>query len=459
MNKGLYTEKEWEEIVEYAFSEEAPDPVFSEGYKRRRAAVIASAGRKRKNVKLSAVITAAIAAALMIPAAAVAADRLYRSYLERTAEYEVELNVIQSEAVESGNEFMSLNIGYVPEGMVYNEDGPYAGKYKDSSDPEGEKGITPCFYRINDPESFHESVRYTAAEQSFIAKSGAEAHIIERYKGYDRLWVFFPDTSYAALIYVNGFDTEEIKKIADGLSLVPSDTETAGIWRPAEVSYAPVNSSANEGSADTSKMNLCSVGDTFDWGNGVEVTLDSITVQDNFEGIDTDCIGRPEDYSGYLDENGIISDERILIKYGDGVNSLDSEVSREAVTRKVIVMELTGRNTSETERGLWICPKMFLVSDGKTESPSHYDDCFYSYTVTDHLDTDDTAFSYYAASDKCHKNSVNISPDESVKIRLAFIADSDRLDGLYFDMRQSDGYVDHSIANGDPILKLSDNLS
>lgn len=459
MNREPYTEKEWEEIVEYAFSEKAPDPVFSESYKRRRAAVIASAGRKRKNVKLCAVITAAVAAALMIPAAAVAADRLYRSYLERTAEYEVELHVIQSEAVESGNEFMSLNIGYVPEGMVYNENGPYAGKYKDITDPEGEKGITPCFYRINDPESFHESVRYATAEQSFTAKNGAEAHIIERDRGYDQLWVFFPDTSYAALIYVNGFDTEEIKKIADGLSLVPSETETAGIWRPAEVSYAPANSPANEESADISKMDLCSVGDTFDWGDGLEVTLDSITVQDNFEGIDTDCIGRPEDYSGYLDENGIISDERILIKYGDGVNSLDSEISREAVTRKVIVMELTGRNTSETERGLWIRPKMFLVSDEKTESPSHYDDCFYSYTVTDHLDTDDSPFSYYAASGKCDKNSVSIAPDESVKIRLAFIADSDRLNGLYFDMRQSDGYVDHSIAKGDPILKLSDNLS
>lgn len=448
MNREIYTEKEWEKIVEYAFSEEAPDPVFSEGYKGRRAAVIASAGRKRRKVKLSAVITAAIAAALMIPAAAVAADRLYRSYLERTAEYEVELHVIQSEAAESENKFMSLDIGYVPEGMVYNEDGPYAGKYKDSSDPESEKGITPQFFKINDPESFHESVRYATAEQSFAAKNGAEAHIIERDKGYDQLWVFFPDTSYAALIYVNGFDTEEIKKIADGLSLVPSDTETAGIWRPAPVSIAHDNSPANAESDNISDMNLCSVGDTFDRGDGVEVTLDSITVQDNFDGIDTDCIGRPRDYSGYLDENGIISDERILIKYGDGVNCLDSEISREAVTRKVIVMELTGRNTSDCEKNLLISPEMFLMSDGKAKSPSHFDGYFYDYTLTDRLDTDNMAFSYYAASGKCDKNSVNIAPDESVKIRLAFIADSEILDGLYFEM-----------TNGGTVLKISDNLS
>lgn len=450
MNKPIFTKKEWEKIESFAFSDSAPDPEFSESYKKKRAALIASAERKRRSVKISAAMTAVIAAALLIPAAAVAANRI-RSYLEKTAEYEIELHVAETNGSSGEIPVMSLDIGYVPEGMTYNENGPFAGKYKETADPYSEKGITPQFIKINDPQSFRPSVSFSVAQESFTAAGGGEAYIIERDKGYDQLWVFFPDTPYAALLYINGFENDEIRKIADGLSLIPSDTETAEIWHQPEIhAKTPVNYAEHD-NTELSELNLCSVGDTLGIGD-TQLTVDSLRVQDNFEGIDTDCIGLPADYSSYLDENGRITGERILIRRGDGINTLDSEISRESVTRKVIVMELTGKNKSDHEINLLINPKMFLIEGDKTVSPSEpaEDGCYYEYTTADDLDSDDLQFSYYADSGKRDKNSVYLSAGESTKIRLAFIADADKLDGLYFDMDSPNG----ARSSDDPVIKL-----
>ncbi len=454
MNKPVFTKKEWEKIESFAFSDTAPDPKFSESYKKKRAALIASAERKRQRLKISAAMTAVIAAALLIPAAAVAADRIYRSYLEKAAEYEVELHAAETNESLGEIPVMSLDIGYVPEGMTYNEDGPFAGKYREAADPYSEKGITPQFIKINDPESFRPSVSFSVAQESFTAAGGGEAYIIERDKGYDQLWVFFPDTPYAALLYINGFENNEIRKIADGLSLTPSDTETAEIWHQPEI-HSKTNY-ANYDNAELPGLNLCSVGDTFGTED-TQLTVDSLRVQDNFEGIDTDCIGLPADYSSYLDENGKITGERILIRRGDGINTLDSEISRESVTRMVIVMELTGKNKSDHEINLLINPKMFLIEGNKSVSPSEpaEDDCYYEYTIADDLDSDDLQFSYYADSGKRDKNSVYLPAGESTRIRLAFVADADKLDGLYFDMGSPDG----ARSSDDPVIKLYHDLS
>lgn len=449
-NDFLYNENEWKEIEEYAFSDEMPEPQFSESYKKRREEIISSVNNEHKRIKRSSVISAVIAAAVLIPTTAFAVEKI-GTYIEQTGKYEKTVHIYQEEI--SCEQIMGLNFGWIPEGMGYNSD---SGKYTDILDPDSGRIITPVFWKIIEGENFSVPVRYSAAHEVYTSENGATVFIIKKDTGSDQLWVIFNDTPYVAQIYVKGFDSDEIKQLADGLSLVPSDTETAAIWQEPEA--VTLSKAEAEITHEIKDMNLCTVGDTI-YQKDMEIHIDSVEIQENFYGVTTDCIGLPTDYSDHLDQSGKITDERILIELGDGVNTLDTELSREKVTRSVIVMKLTGTNKSETSQNLRINPKMFRLADetivGLSE-PSISSEQNYAvhYNLTDRLDTDDSAFSFYANSENTEKNSVILQSGESVSVQLAFIADNDYLDSIYFDMLYQGGYVEESISGGNPVLKL-----
>lgn len=447
----LYSKAEWEKIEEYAFSREAPDPEFSESYKKRREEIISRAGNNRGRIKRSSVIAAAIAAAALIPTTAFAIGKI-GAYIEKTGKYEKTVHIYSEKS--SDEKIKELRFGWLPEGMVYNEGGSFEGKYTDSPGHDSGRCITSVFWKVG--ADFSLPVRYTSSHEEYTCKNGASAFIIKRDKGFDQLWVIFNGTPYAAQIYANGFNEDELKKIADGLTLLPSDTETAAIWQELE---EPVPSDTEEKvSQNIENINLCSAGETLDMG-GIKVHIDSVEVQDDFRGITTDSIGRPADYSGYLDDSGKITDERIIIALGDGINSLDTELSREKVTRNVIVMNLTAENTDEADKMFLINSRMFRLLDGIVvglSAPNLTPEQNYAahYKHTDNLDTDDGAFSYYADSENTEKNSVTLKTGESVSVRLAFMADNDLLDTLYFDILNQGESVEESIGSQNPVLKL-----
>lgn len=424
----IFSDNEWNDIVEYAFSEESPQPEFSEGYIRRREELISSVRPKHKKMKLSAVI--AIVAAACFPATVYAANKIMQIRAEQSATYQqkVIIEPLTSEAVSEKFEgYRELKLNYIPDGLAMRYDGKY-------HDPNSEKAMTPLLYRFNEGKGISDAVDYSSSSVTFEL-DGKSAVFVDRIDGYDRLWVLFENTPYAADIYVNDVPMDEVKKLAEGLELVPSDVETAGIWQD-------INELVDEGSVvsysndvDMSKVKVLSAGDSFkDYLNeNLDIHIDDISLQKNFDGITTNSIGNDDfdvDFRKYLDENGELTAERVTIKRGDGVNTLDEEISREKVDRSVIVMTLTCTNNGNERGGICFYPKMFRMVDGKAIDLTEPDSTTFIGYGDKKLGGDNVHFSFYTSGEH-EKNSALIEAGESVTVRLAFIADDDRLDTLY----------------------------
>lgn len=429
-NDNIFSGREWDEIVEHAFSEDAPQPEFSDEYIKHREKLISSVRPKRKRIKMSAVL--AIAAAACIPMTAYAAGRIIQIRAEQSALYQqnVIIEPITSEVkAEKFEGFCQLKLNYIPEGLIMRYDGKY-------DDPNSEKAMTPTLFRFNESKGISEQVRFSEGSQT-IELDGKTAVFIDRIRGYDQLWVLFDNTPYVAEIYVNEIPMDEVQKLAEGLELIPSDTETAGIWRDS-------NELVDEGSVvtysddvDMSKIEVLSAGDSFKCysNDNLDIHIDDISLQKSFDGITTNSIGYDDfdvDFEKYLDENGKLAAERVTVKKGDGVNTLDEVICREKVDRSVIVMTLTCTNNGNEQGGICFFPKMFRIADGKAIDLTYpYPDKTIMVSYGDKmLASDNVHFSFYT-SGKHEKNSALIEAGESVTVRLAFIADDDCLDTLY----------------------------
>lgn len=427
---NFFSEKDWNDIVEYAFSEDAPQPEFSDKYIKRRENMLSSVRPKRRSIKLSAAL--AVAAAACIPMTAFAANRIIQLRAEKSAAYQqkVIIEPIASEAVSEKFEgYRQLKLNYIPEGLVMRYDGKY-------HDPNSEMAMTPTLYRFNESKGISEAVNFSSSSVT-IELDGKSAVFVDRIDGYDRLWVLFENTPYAAEIYVNDVPMDEVKKLAEGLELVPSDVETAGIWRDS-------NELVDEGSVvtysddvDMSKIKTLSVGDSFKCysNENLDIHIEDISLQKNFDGITTNSIGYDDfdvDFEKYLDENGELTAERVTVKRGDGVSTLDEVISREKIDRSVIVMTLTCTNNGNERGGICFFPKMFRIIDGKAiDLTWPYPDKTIMVSYGDKkLASDNVHFSFYT-SGKHEKNSALIEAGERVTVRLAFIADDDCLDTLY----------------------------
>ncbi|MBP0965502.1 MAG: hypothetical protein J5999_09470 [Oscillospiraceae bacterium] len=424
----FFSEKEWNDIVEYAFSADSPQPEFSEDYVKHRENMLSSVRPKHRSIRLSVVL--AVVAAACIPVTAFAANRIMMLRAEKSAAYQqkVIIEPMESEGVSEKFEgYRQLRLNYIPEGLVMRYDGKY-------HDPNSEKAMTPLFYRFNEGKGISEAVNFSSSSVTFEL-DGKSAVFVDRIDGYDRLWVLFENTPYAAEIYVNDVPMDEVKKLAEGLELVPSDVETAGIWQD-------INELVDEGSVvsysndvDMSKVKVLSAGDSFKCysNENLDIHIENISLQKNFDGITTNSIGNDDfdvDFGKYLDENGELTAERVTVKRGDGVNTLDEVISREKVDRSVIVMTLTCTNNGNERGEICFYPKMFRMVDGKAIDLTEPDNTTFISYGDKKLGGDNVHFSFYTSGEH-EKNSALIEAGESVTVRLAFIADDDSLDTLY----------------------------
>ncbi|MGN1303685.1 MAG: hypothetical protein ACI4YB_01490 [Oscillospiraceae bacterium] len=454
-NENIFSGSEWNDIVEYAFSEESPQPEFSEGYIRRREELISSVRPKHKRIKLSAVI--AIVAAACFPATVYAANKIMQIRAEQSAAYQqnVIIEPITSEAVSEKFEgFRQLKISYIPEGLVMRYDGKY-------HDPNSEMAMTPILYRFDESKGISESVTFSE-EAKTIEVEGKTAVFIDRISGYDQLWVLFDDTPYVAEIYVNDVPMDEVQKLAEGLELIPSDTETAGIWRDSNERVDEGSSVTYSDEVDMSKVEVLSAGDSFKYyiNEDLVVHIEDISLQKNFDGITTNSIGYDDfdvDFGKYLDVNGELTAERVTVKRGDGVNTIDEEISREKISRSVITVTLTCTNNGNKQGRICFSPKMFRIADEKAIDltyPNPDETIRISYGDKK-LGSDNSHFSFYT-SGAHEKNSALIESGESVTVRLAFIADDDYLDTLYINFGETSDNLAAAAEKSDAIIKVTE---
>lgn len=451
----LFSEKDWNDIVEYAFSENAAQPEFSDEYIKRRENMLSSVRPKRRSIRLSAAL--AVAAAACIPMTAFAANRIMQLRAEKSAAYQqkVIIEPMASEAVSEKFEgYRQLKLNYIPEGLVMRYDGKY-------HDPNSEMAMTPTLYRFNESKGISEAVNFSSSSVT-IELDGKSAVFVESIGGYDRLWVLFENTPYAAEIYVNDVPMDEVKKLAEGLELIPSDTETAGIWRENDEYVSEINTPTHSNEVDMDKVETLSAGGSFKWfdNEDLDINIDDISLQKSFDGITTNSIGNDDfdvDFGKYLDENGELTAERVTIRRGDGVNTLNEEISREKVSRSIITVALTCTNNGNEREELCFFPKMFRIIDGKAIDLTYpYPDKTIMVSYGDKkLASDNVHFSFYT-SGKHEKNSALIEAGESVTVRLAFIADDDCLDTLYINFGEIKESLAAAAEESNAIVKVTE---
>ena len=236
----------------------------------------------------------------------------------------------------------------------------------------------------------------------------------------------------------------EIEKIAENLSLTPSDKETAELWsgEPQE--------EATGGTDEVYKVDdytIQQIGDTIrsdfydddDKYSRVTVKLDSVSVQDNFDGLPAvDDIGNPVDYSQYLNADGTVKDDvRTWYSRGDGVNTLDEKVKEETVPQRVLVMHLSYTNESSITQEICVCPNLLQKNGDRLDygevACEPTDETMYCNGTLDDLKYGEF-FLFTTDRDHSKNNITNVAPGETVEATVAFLMDADELQDLYADI-------------------------
>lgn len=475
-----FEDENWNEIVEDAFSPDAEVHVFSDRYKSRKERLMRKYTKKadKKPVMTKKGIIAIAAAAAVfaaVPASVYAGTRIYNAYVEKPAEYQRDITIelgepdeavqtgIDAAVVDSG--IYKMSVGYVPEDIkleatAENEDGNVNSfKYGTYGTEEWRSALFEFFVIDNESRTFCESLKSVTAESTY--ETDDRIVFISRLdKDFDKraeIWVAFKDTKYVAkILALQEFTDDELKMMAEGLVLEESDVEVASSyttyteyqeWLQAEIENADV-SEPDFYKEHLGEMNLISIGETFS-DFDVDVTLDSITYQDTFDGITTDSIGREYDYSKYMNADGTLADNvRTWYTMGDGVNTIDEVDYTETMSAKIMVVNLTYENKGAEEIEYCVCPGVRPVDengDWLIENKS-FDDR-YAVDSLSALGYDDGFFSFSTDHENSKNNIAAFKPGEKAQVQLAFIVYDEPVADYYLCLdNYQDVYVDLNAA-------------
>ncbi|MCR5016321.1 MAG: hypothetical protein K6A75_07095, partial [Ruminococcus sp.] len=252
----LPDKKEWDKIVDEAFSS-SDEHTFSHGYNARKYTMTRGITMKRRKVdnkrhgggRIALSIAAAAAAFAIVPTAVFfaghsggvsspAADM--GELTETTAAEETTAEALAETMAEDTISledvrcygFKDVQLNYVPEGLVYQTDGPYCGKYHDDATGGGmsyERFVydeNAEFIQSNfewdsdeyDLEGKHVIVRY---DRSINDDSEESAHRYSRY-----IFVIFKDSPYLVTLHIdNSYSDEEARKVCEGMELVDCEPD------------------------------------------------------------------------------------------------------------------------------------------------------------------------------------------------------------------------------------------
>ena len=329
---------------------------------------------------------------------------------------------------------------------------PSCGKYRDANG----RGITMSFYKMGSQEAaLTHTVSYSVSQETLTCGNNTVLYAVTDTTGksgediFDKdVWVAFPDSNYAVQFYATTDMTkEEIEKIAENLSLTPSDKETAELWdgEPRE---------EVGGTDETYKFDdytIQQIGDTvrsdfYDAEDAdtdpyarITAKLDSVSVQDNFDGLPAiNDIGEPVDYSQYLNADGTVQDDvRTWYSRGDGVNTLDTKIKEETVPQRVLVMHLTYTNESSITQEICVCPNLIQKNGDRMDygevACEPMSDTTYCNGTLGELKYGE--FFLFSTDREHSKNNItNVAPGESVDATVAFLMDADEVQNLYADI-------------------------
>ena len=446
-----FEDENWNLIVEDAFAPDAEVHVFSSQYQRKKRKLMNKNTQKKPILRRKSFIVAAaaVATAVVIPTTVFAGSRIYNAFVEQPAEYQRDITIElgeSAEAVQNDNGAAvvdsgtyKMSVGFVPEDLKLdpgyeNADGNVNSfKYGRYGTDDWRSALFDFFVIDNESRTFSETLKSVTAESTY--ETDDRIVFISRLdKDFDKraeIWVAFKDTKYVAkILALQEFTDDELKMMAEGLVLEKSDVEVASSYTTYTEYQEQLRAELENADASEpdfykehlGEMNLISVGETFS-DFDVDVTLDSITYQDTFDGIATDSIGREYDYSKYMNADGTLADNvRTWYTKGDGVNTIDEVDYTETMSAKIMVVNLTYENKGAEEIECCVCPGVRPVDEnGDWLIENKYFDDRYAVDSLSALGYDDGFFSFSTGHENSKNNLAAFKPGEKAQVQLAFI--------------------------------------
>lgn len=455
--KRIYSQEEMERILKS--NVEIPDPVeqkINDTYRNLGLTGGSKSPRVHKRKK-KAWMTIAAAAALIagLGVTVYAAGQFVNARLTQngdTLTYALNVNSSEKDAHE-----IRVTPGYVPEGYVYQTDGPYESKwYNEKTD--GSMTIIP----YNAAELYLESRTLDSALQVAISKDsyvktieiqGMNVDIftqenpdyIDSDDTQQDLYLFNEEWGYAVHVYLDGTNlaADEAEKIAEGLKIEVLDST---VPYPTEEEIAELNREHKRGNEEAAASAIVSAGrirrindsltingDAYPICQGIEYQLEDIQVTDTLS------------FDDFPKENFIDNSASVLAEYLNEDGSLkpherftgDNNKMTESADATFIIVKTKLRNNGDTAEDTYLSPFLRYLDENEDGD----------YTLLDSDSTSGSAESgwasltlegfpiYQSAPDNGGKSVLftTLDPGEEEECISVYVVDKDRLDSAYME--------------------------
>lgn len=443
---------------------------FSEKYTEKKSAFLDSLNNKPKAhfFRYNPYQIAAVFALILIigSSTTMAASKLYKTHLEKN-EYQADIVITpgtksstESSAKSSADsetdssdqtsietgitgsssyDFQPVKIkfSYLPEGVKTSVD--EEDKYENPNDENpSAHGISPGVTKLDYDGEIHLTIDYVVSTEEFTS-NGRPAYLLKKSSNfeYDKmLCVLFADEHYMfeALLGYEISD-EEAKKIADGITLEPTDAEHASITN----SYAEIMDSRIQAEGDDYQPLLPSsyynVGETLpvdlDLNPDCHVTIEQVEYYDSIKDFDRSNFSDDVKLDDkYADTDGtLLSRERRLYSEGDGIHSVPEVIESKKVKQKFVYLTIGVANSSQKDV-MDYCADYELAffnenADGTlTEDTVYYTDA--SFTEPIYFDASLTN------NQDEHFMCTKIPAGQTVTFHIGFLVDEDYTDEMFF---------------------------
>ena len=451
--KEIYSQEEMERILKS--SVEIPDPVEQKINDTYRDLGLAdkSGSRTVRKRKRKAWVTIAAAAALVagLGVTVYAAGQFFSAQLTQEGDkltYSLAIDPAEKEAHE-----IQVTPGYVPEGYVYQEEGPYESKWY-NEETGGSMSVIPYnaaeLYEISQTQDdplhapFNEDsfVKTVDIQGMSVDIFSSEGDYIDSDETIQNIFVFNEEWGYAVHVYLDGpnLADDEAVRVAEGLDIEVLDTT---VPYPTEEEIAAINEenqrieneikNAASGITDDSIRGLNDVmkidGSIYD--HGIEYQAVDIQVTDTLP---------PDEFP---EENFIVDYDSTLAEYVNEDGSLKPhERFTNAASRKTesaeasfIIVTTKIRNTGDTAQDVYLSPFLRHLDEngnGTYRLSQPRDKSSPAQESWKRLTTNGFPF-YQSAPNNGETEELftTIHPGEEIECTSVYVADNDCLDSAY----------------------------
>lgn len=455
--KRIYSQEEMEQILKS--NVEIPDSVeqkINDTYRNLGLTGGSKSPRVHKRKK-KAWMTIAAAAALIagLGVTVYAAGQFVNARLTQngdTLTYALNVNSSEKDAHE-----IRVTPGYVPEGYVYQTDGPYESKwYNEKTD--GSMTIIP----YNAAELYLESRTLDSALQVAISKDsyvktieiqGMNVDIftqenpdyIDSDDTQQDLYLFNEEWGYAVHVYLDGTNlaADEAEKIAEGLKIEVLDST---VPYPTKEEIAELNREHKRGNEEAAASAIVSAGrirrindsltingDAYPIYQGIEYQLEDIQVTDTLS------------FDDFPKENFIDNSASVLAEYLNEDGSLkpherftgDDNKMTESADATFIIVKTKLRNNGDTAEDTYLSPFLrYLDENGNGDYALLDPDLTAGPAESGWASLTTDGFPIYQSAPDNGGKSVlftTLDPGEEEECISVYVVDKDRLDSAYME--------------------------